>query len=138
MKPDNPDNTRTSGQCPTTFQPGQTGHHPIGVSGCPDVRESRGELLSTDAGATEKNSLRPVPASDCPVLIGIDSIAGWLAISRGRCRGLIDDGVLPTFRLPGRSVRAALKTEIAAAMLEHAKQPGARTKSPARVPKRSK
>jgi hypothetical protein len=33
-----------------------------------------------------------LPAADCPVLIGLDCIAAWLGVSRGRCRGPIDDG----------------------------------------------
>jgi hypothetical protein len=35
-----------------------------------------------------------LPADDCPVLIGVDQIAAWLNISRGRCRGMITDGSL--------------------------------------------
>jgi hypothetical protein len=77
-----------------------------------------------------------LPAPDCPVLIGLDAIAAWLGISRGRCRGLVADGTIPTFRLPGRSTtRVALKVAIGAAMLEYAKQPGAFEKSAPRKPR---
>ena len=81
----------------------------------------------TDAAPPDEPAL---PAADCPVLIGVEQIAAWLGISRGRCRGLVDDAVIPTFRLPSRSTRCALKSEIGAAMLEHAAQPGACAKSP--------
>jgi hypothetical protein len=67
-----------------------------------------------------------LPAADCPVLIGPDAIAAWLGISRGRCRGMIADASLPTFRLPGRSVRCALKSAIAEAFEEYARREAAR------------
>ncbi len=73
-----------------------------------------------NADAAKKSCAPLLPATDCPVLIGIDAIAAWLGIGRGRCRGLVDSGVLPTFRLPGRSFRCALKTEIAEAMQQYA------------------
>jgi hypothetical protein len=78
------------------------------------------------------------PAIDCPVLIGVDQIAAWLRISEGRCRGMIADGTVPTFRWPNRSVRCALKSAINAAVLEYASRPGAAAKSPARNPKTPK
>jgi len=78
------------------------------------------EQRHADAEAEEKTRAPRVPAADCPVLVGIDAMAVWLGISRGRCRGLVDDGVLPTFKLPGRSFRCALKARIVAAMEEHA------------------
>ena len=88
------------------------------------------------SGAAMADAAQPdapiLPAIDCPVLIGVDQIAAWLGISRGRCRGLVDDGAIPTFRLPGRFVRCALKSAIGAAMVEYASRPGATAKSPAR------
>jgi hypothetical protein len=87
-----------------------------------------GEKISAAAPLVEP----ALPAIDCPVLIGLDSIAAWLGISRGRCRGLVDDGAVPTFRLPGRSVRCALKSDVAAKMQEYARRPGACAKSPPR------
>ena len=72
------------------------------------------------------------PGIDCPVLIGVDQIAAWLGISRGRCRGLVDDGTLPTFTMPGRATRCALKAAIGAAMQEYANRPGACAKAPPR------
>jgi len=71
-----------------------------------------------------------LPADDCPVLIGVEQIAAWLNISRGRTRGMIADGSLPTWRWPGRSVRCALKSAIGAAVQEHANRPGACAKAP--------
>lgn len=35
VNPDNPDIARTSALCPATSLPGQTGHIPLGMSGCP-------------------------------------------------------------------------------------------------------
>jgi hypothetical protein len=35
LNPDKPDITRTSAFCPATSLPGQTGHIPLGMSGCP-------------------------------------------------------------------------------------------------------
>jgi hypothetical protein len=87
-------------------------------------------------GAVVADGLPPdapiLPADDCPVLIGIDVIAAWIGISRGRCRGLVDDGAIPTFRLPGRSVRCALKSAIGAVMEEYSRRPGAAAKAPPR------
>jgi excisionase family DNA binding protein len=73
-----------------------------------------------------------LPAADCPVLIGVDQIAAWLGISRGRARGMIADGSLPTWRWPGRSVRCALKGAIGAVMEEYSRRPGAAAKVPPR------
>jgi hypothetical protein len=73
-----------------------------------------------------------LPAADCPVLIGVDQIAAWLGISRGRCRGLVDDGAIPTFRLPGRCTTCALKSAIGAVMEEYSRRPGAAAKAPPR------
>jgi len=47
-------------------------------------------------------------------------------------KALIDDGTIPTFRLPGRSVRCAIKSELNATIREYARRPGATAKSPAR------
>jgi hypothetical protein len=73
-----------------------------------------------------------LPAIDCPVLIGVDQIAVWLGISRGRCRGLVDDGTLPTFTMPGRATRCALKASIAAKLEEYSRRPSAAAKWPPR------
>ena len=66
------------------------------------------------------------------LLIGVDQIAAWLGITRGRCRGLVDDGTLPTFTMPGRATRCALKASIGAVMEEYSRRPGADAKSPPR------
>jgi excisionase family DNA binding protein len=85
-------------------------------------------------GAAMADGLAPdapnLPAPDCPVLIGVEQIAAWLNISRGRTRGMIADGSLPTWRWPGRSVRCALKSAIGAAVQEHANRPRACAKAP--------
>jgi excisionase family DNA binding protein len=87
-------------------------------------------------GAPVADGLPPdapnLPAADCPVLIGVEQIAAWLNISRGRTRGMIADGSLPTWRWPGRSVRCALKAAIGAAVQEYANRPGACAKAPPR------
>jgi hypothetical protein len=75
-----------------------------------------------------------LPAIDSPVLIGLDQIAAWLGISRGRCRGLVDDGTLPTFTMPGRATRCALKASIGAVMEEYASRQELVAKAP-RKPK---
>jgi hypothetical protein len=83
-------------------------------------------------GAAAPRDTPILPATDCDVLIGVGTIAAWLGISRGRCRGLVDDGAIPTFRLPGRCTTCALKGAIGAAMAEYARRPGAAAKGPPR------
>jgi hypothetical protein len=88
------------------------------------------------SGAAMADGLPPavpaLPAIDSPVLIGLDQIAAWLGISRGRCRGLVDDGTLPTFTMPGRATRCALKASIGAVMEEYSRRPDAAAKAPPR------
>jgi hypothetical protein len=83
-------------------------------------------------GAAAPAAEPALSAPDCPVLIGLDCIAAWLGISRGRCRGLVDDGTIPTFRLPGRCTTCALKSAIGAVMEEYSRRPGAAAKAPPR------
>jgi hypothetical protein len=150
-----PDNPFLSGD----MLPGQTGHPPykgVHLSGCPDRKErgcqkegGENRQQHTKPSNTQSNTKEKIgasraeqhapppdapilPAPDCDVLIGLDSIAAWLGISRGQCRGLVDDGAVPTFRLPGRSTRCALKSAIGAAMQEYARRPGAAAKTPPR------
>jgi hypothetical protein len=87
------------------------------------------EAPVTDAAPPDTPNL---PADDCPVLIGVEQIAAWLNISRGRCRGLVDDGTLPTFTMPGRATRCALKASIGAVMEEYSRRSGAAAKAPPR------
>jgi hypothetical protein len=131
--PDNPD---LSGD----MLPGQTGHPPYKGVHCPAVRtaaaKEKGENFpsNTQTDGKEKIGAAPpsLPADDCPVLIGVDQIAAWLGISRGRCRGLVDDGTLPTFTMPGRATRCALKASVGAVMEEYSRRPGAAAKAPPR------
>jgi hypothetical protein len=80
-----------------------------------------GSRVAAQTGAAKKIRADDsvLPAIDCPVLIGAAAIAAWLGIRPGRCRGMIEDGSLPTFRLPGRAVRCALKSSIITAFEEH-------------------
>ena len=105
----------------------------------PDRKAPPESLSNTKNNVAKKIGAAPpaapiLPAADCPVLIGVDQIAAWLGISRGRCRGLVDDGAVPTFRLPGRSMRCALKSAIGAAMAEYAKSPPRKRKATAEDP----
>ena len=53
-----------------------------------------------------------LPAPDCDVLYGLSAIATWLGMSVQQCRPLVADGLIPTFRPPGRTTRCALKSAI--------------------------
>jgi hypothetical protein len=70
----------------------------------------------------KKGRVADLSAVDCEALFGIAMIARWLGLSVGAARGLIDSGLLPTFRAPGRSVRCALKAELNAAFREWSKR----------------
>jgi hypothetical protein len=60
----------------------------------------------------EKKSPAELPAPDCQLLYGMQKIGAWLGMTRGQVKPFIDDGTLPTFKPPGRSVRCAIKTEL--------------------------
>jgi hypothetical protein len=105
-------------------------------------RKARKTLSNTKTNTTEKSGaamadgLPPnepsLPADDAELLYGTAMIGRWLGLSEGQARALIDDGTLPTFRMPGRSVRCALKSELNATVREYARRPGAAAKAPSR------
>ena len=73
-----------------------------------------------------------LPAIDAELLYGTAMIARWLALTDGQVTPLINDGTIPTFRMPGKSVRCAIKSELNETFRNYAKRPGARAKAPAR------
>jgi hypothetical protein len=73
-----------------------------------------------------------LPAIDAELLYGVAMIGRWLGLSQGQAKALIDDGTIPTFRMPGRSVRCAIKSELNATVREYARRPGACAKVPPR------
>lgn len=73
-----------------------------------------------------------LPALDAELLYGTAMIGRWLGLTEGQAKALIDDGTIPTFRMPGRSVRCAIKSELNEMFRSYAKRPGARAKSPVR------
>jgi len=85
-----------------------------------------------DAAASDEPAL---PAIDAELLYGVAMIGRWLGLSEGQAKALVDDGSIPTFRMPGRSARCALKSELNETFREYANRPGARAKAPARKPK---
>jgi hypothetical protein len=66
----------------------------------------------------KKGRVAELSAVDCEALFGIAMIASWLGLSVGAARGLIDSGLLPTFRPPGRTTRCACKSELNRTFLE--------------------
>jgi len=79
-----------------------------------------------------------LPAIDAELLYGVAMIGRWLGLSEGQAKTLVDDGIIPTFRLPGRSVRCAIKSELNETFREYSSRPGARAKAPARTPRQPK
>jgi hypothetical protein len=73
-----------------------------------------------------------LPAIDAELLYGTAMIGRWLGLTEGQARALIDDGTIPTFRMPGRSARCAIKSELNETFRDYANRPGAREKAPAR------
>jgi hypothetical protein len=67
-----------------------------------------------------QQSERDLSAADCNVLYGTKAISKWLGMSIQQCRPLIDDGTIPTFKPPGRSIRCALKSAVNAAWEKYA------------------
>lgn len=63
---------------------------------------------------TDINSAKAVslPAPDCDLLYGVRAIARWHGLTYEQCRPLIDEGIIPTFRPPGKTVRCALKSAL--------------------------
>jgi hypothetical protein len=53
-----------------------------------------------------------LPADGCELLFGMQMIANWMGVSRGQAKVLVDTGLVPTFRPPGRTTRCALKAEL--------------------------
>jgi hypothetical protein len=70
----------------------------------------------------KKGQPTELPALECDLLYGVAMIAAWLGVSRGVARHLIEDGTLPTFHPPRRSVRCALKAELNAAFQQWSKR----------------
>ena len=104
---------------------------------------SIGEPLHTKTDSGKKLSASPrdepgLPAIDAELLYGRAMIARWLALTDGQATPLINDGTIPTFRMPGKSVRCALKSAINRAMQEYAARPGAGAKAPTRKLKMAK
>jgi hypothetical protein len=62
--------------------------------------------------ATKKRRPAELPAIDAELLYGTPVIARWLGMTLGQARHLIDDGTLPTFRPPGRTIRCACKSQL--------------------------
>jgi hypothetical protein len=62
--------------------------------------------------AAKKSPSELLPAPEAELLYGVARIAAWLGLSRAQARRLIDDGTLPTFRPPGRSIRCACKSQL--------------------------
>jgi hypothetical protein len=60
----------------------------------------------------KKCSPSDLPAPEAELLYGIKMIGRWLGLSRGQAKALIDDGTLPTFRPPGRTIRCACKSQL--------------------------
>jgi hypothetical protein len=75
-----------------------------------------------------------LPAIDAELLYGVAMIGRWLGLSEGQASELVKDGSIPTFRMPGRSVRCAIKSELNETFRDYANRPGATAKSPRRKP----
>jgi hypothetical protein len=71
-----------------------------------------------------------LPAADAELLYGVAMIGRWLGLSEGQVKALIDDGTIPTFRMPGRATRCAIKSELNATVREYANRPRACAKAP--------
>jgi hypothetical protein len=101
---------------------------------------SIGEQLHEKTDADKKISAAPrdewaLSSSDAELLYGVAMIGRWLGLSEGQARALIDDGTIPTFRMPSRSARCALKSELNETFRDYASRPGAREKAPSRLQK---
>ena len=70
-----------------------------------------------------------LPAIDAELLYGTAMIGRWLGLSEGQAKALIEDGSIPTFRMPGRSVRCAIKSELNETFRAYATRPGARARA---------
>ena len=73
-----------------------------------------------------------LPAADCDVLCGVDGIAAWFGWPLGRASDFVTRGIVPTFTVPGGTMRFGFKTEITAAFRAYAERPDARAKAPSR------
>lgn len=75
-----------------------------------------------------------LPALDCDVLRGVERIALWFGWSHAECRGMIDGGYLPTYRVPGKRDVFAFKSDLINALREYQQIPGAAAKAAPRNP----
>lgn len=91
---------------------------PVSPSIAPDSTEQ----------ATER-AKPPLSATDCDVLYSVHAIATWLGMTYDQARPLVDDGTIPTFSLPGHSIRCGLKSTIHDAFRQYANRPGAAMKA---------
>ena len=69
-----------------------------------------------------KKSPAELPAAECELLYGMEMIGRWLGMTRGQVKSFVDDGSLPTFRPPGRTIRCAIKSELNATFREWRKR----------------
>jgi hypothetical protein len=73
-----------------------------------------------------------LPAIDAELLYGVAMIARWLGLTESQAKALIDENVLPTWTMPGKTKRCAIKSELNKTFREYARRPGATAKSPPR------
>jgi hypothetical protein len=57
-----------------------------------------------------------LPAVDCDILTGFEQIGAWLGITGGQVRYKASAGLIPVWRIKGRNVVYAFKSEITAHM----------------------
>jgi hypothetical protein len=57
-----------------------------------------------------------LPSADCDVLSGYQQIGAWLGITRDQVRYKASAGLIPVWRIKGRNVVFAFKSEITAHM----------------------
>lgn len=80
------------------------------------MRAPSDEPRDAEVAATEKSCA--LPASDCELLYGSRMIARWLGLTYGQAKPLIENDTIPTFKIPGHTVRCALKSALNARFRE--------------------